>query len=76
MTRHTRKLLETRTARAGPPLPETLRLLAPPAPTLEKLNTRYNKLSGTIPLELGKLGIIRHLDLSGNVLSGMISTLL
>ena len=35
-------------ARAGPPLPETLLLLAPLAPTLEKLNLDGNKLGGTI----------------------------
>ena len=34
--------------RAGPPLPETLRLLSPLAPTLEKLDLGYNKLGGTI----------------------------
>ena len=33
---------------AGPPLPETLRLLAPLAPTLESLSLGGNKLGGTI----------------------------
>ena len=33
---------------AGPPLPETLRLLAPLAPKLEILNLGGNKLGGTI----------------------------
>ena len=34
--------------RTGPPLPETLRLLAPLAPTLEKLILGGSKLGGTI----------------------------
>ena len=34
--------------RTGPPLPETLRLLAPLASTLEKLNLGGNELGGTI----------------------------
>ena len=40
--------IEKRFARAGPPLPETLQLLAPLAPTLEKLHLGGNKLGGTI----------------------------
>ena len=34
--------------RTGPPLPETLRMLKPLAPTLEVLNLSGNKLGGTI----------------------------
>ena len=33
---------------AGPPLDEALWLLAPLAPTLEKLDLRFNKLGGAI----------------------------
>ena len=70
MTRHTRKILETRTARTGPPLPETLRLLAPLAPTLEKLNLGYNKLGGTITDDIAAFTKLTELELFGMGLEG------
>ena len=39
-------------AQTGPPLPDTLQLLAPLAPTLEKLDLGGNELGGTITGEL------------------------
>ena len=42
------KRVEKRIARAGPSLPETLRLLAPLASTLEQLDLSGNKLGGTV----------------------------
>ena len=39
-------------SRTGPPLPETLRLLAPLAPTLGKLNLSSNKLGGTLTADI------------------------
>ena len=39
--------IEKRIARAGPPLPETLQMLAPLAPTLEILYLCYNELGGS-----------------------------
>ena len=43
---YTRSELRSESRCTGPPLPETLRLLAPLAPTLETLNLRFNKISG------------------------------
>ena len=40
---------------AGPPLPETLRLLAPLASNLEILNLGYNELTGAIPTQIGMM---------------------
>ena len=48
---------------AGPPLPETLRLLAPLAPTLEKLNLSDNKLGGTITDDIAAFTNLTELDL-------------
>ena len=39
-------------AQTGPPLPETLQLLAPLASTLEALNLCGNKLGGTITADI------------------------
>ena len=63
MSRHTRKILETRMARTGPPLPETLRLLAPLAPTLETLSLGGNKLGGTITDDIAAFTKLTELDL-------------
>ena len=43
---------EQRIARTGPPLPETLRMLAPLAPTLEVLDFSFNPLGGTITTDI------------------------
>ena len=61
---------EKRNARAGPPLPETLLLLAPLAPTLEKLNLGGNKLGGTITDGIVTFSKITELDLRGMGLEG------
>ena len=70
MTRHTRKILETQTARTGPPLPETLRLLAPLASTLEKLSLGGNKLDGTITDDIAAFTKLNELDLAFTGLEG------
>ena len=70
MTRHTRKILETRTARTGPPLPETLRLLAPLAPTLKKLGLGGNKLGGTITDDIAAFTKLTELNLYDMGLEG------
>ena len=49
--------------RAGPPLDETLRLLAPLAPTLEKLNFGGNNLGGTITDDIAALTKLTELTL-------------
>ena len=54
----------------GPPLPETLRLLAPLAPTLEKLNLSGNKLGGTITDDIAAFTKLSELDLHNMGLEG------
>ena len=46
------EIFEKRNARAGPPLPEALRLLSPLAPNLEKLGLGDNNLGGTITADI------------------------
>ena len=70
MTRHTRKIFQTQTARAGPPLPETLRLLAPLAPTLDKLDLGGNELGGTITDDIAAFTKLNELYLSEMGLEG------
>ena len=57
-------------SRTGPPLPETLRLLAPLAPTLGKLNLSSNKLGGTITDDIAAFTKLTVLGLSGMGLEG------
>ena len=57
-------------ARTGPPLPETLRLLAPLAPTLEKLHLSYNKLGGTITADIVVFTKLTELGLDDMNLQG------
>ena len=58
-------------SRAGPPLPETLRLLAPLAPTLEKLRLGGgNKLGGTITGDIAAFTKLTELSLSDMDLKG------
>ena len=66
----TRKPFEKPIARAGPPLPETLLLLAPLAPTLEKLNLSYNKLRGTITDDITAFSKLTELSLRDMGLEG------
>ena len=75
VTKHTRKIslsleVETRTARTGPPLPETLRLLAPLASTLEKLDLSLNKLGGTITDDIAAFTKLNELGLHDMGLEG------
>ena len=55
---------------AGPPLPETLRLLAPLASNLEKLSLGYNKLGGTITDDISAFTKLTWLLLTGMGLEG------
>ena len=55
---------------AGPPLPETLRLLAPLAPTLEKLNLGLNNLGGTITEDIAAFTKLTTLVLNSMSLKG------
>ena len=57
-------------SRTGPPLPEKLRLLAPLAPTLEKLNLSLNKLGGTITDDIAAFTKLTELKLYGMNLEG------
>ena len=57
---------------AGPPLPETLRLLAPLAPKLEELNLGGNKLGGTITDDITAFTKLTELGLSDMGLGGMV----
>ena len=50
-------------SRTGPPLPETLRLLAPLAPKLEKLHLSDNKLSGAITEDIAAFTKLTELQL-------------
>ena len=65
--------IEERIARTGPPLPETLRLLAPLAPTLEKLNLGFNKLGGTITDDITAFSKLTELRLARMGLEGACS---
>ena len=56
--------------RAGPPLPETLRLLAPLAPRLQQLNLGYNNLGGTITNDFGVFKVLERLALEQTGLRG------
>ena len=56
--------------RAGPPLPETLRLLAPLAPKLEQLDLDGNKIGGTITDEIAAFTKLTKLNLAGMGLDG------
>jgi len=67
-----KKPIEKRIARAGPPLPEALQLLAPLAPNLENLNLGYNKLGGTITEHIAVFTKLTVLTLWGMGLSGAI----
>ena len=58
---------------AGPPLPETLRLLAPLALTLEKLELGGNMLGGTITDNIAALTKLIVLGLSDMGLDGACS---
>ena len=62
--------IEKRIARAGPPLPETLRLLSPLALTLEKLNLSSNELGGTITGDITAFTKLTELELAGMGLEG------
>ena len=55
---------------AGPPLPETLRLLAPFASNLEKLSLGYNKLGGTITEDIAAFTKLTELRLDVMGLEG------
>ena len=62
--------IEKRIVRAGPPLPETLRLLSPLAPTLEKLNLSSNKLGGTMTGDIMVFTKLTELGLADMSLEG------
>ena len=55
---------------AGPPLPETLRLLAPLASNLEILNLGGNKLGGTITDDIATFTKLTQLTLDEMSLDG------
>ena len=55
---------------AGPPLPETLRLLAPLASNLEILSLGGNKLGGTITDDIAVFTKLTSLQLPGMGLEG------
>ena len=55
---------------AGPPLPETLRLLAPLASKLEKLNLSGNELGGTITEDIAAFSKLTYLGLVDMGLEG------
>ena len=64
------KRIEKRIARTGPSLPETLRLLAPLAPTLEQLNLGSNELGGTVTPDIAAFTKLRVLALCNMDLGG------
>ena len=66
----TRNPFEKRNAHAGPPLPEALLLLAPLAPTLEKLSLSFNQLGGTITDDITAFSKLTELDLTHMGLEG------
>ena len=66
-----KKPIEKRIARAGPPLPEALRLLVPLAPTLEKLHLSGNKLGGTISEDITVFTKLTELELYQMGLNGV-----
>ena len=66
------KRTEKRIASAGPPLPETLQMLAPLAPTLEKLKLGGNKVGGTITADIVVFTKLTELDLSFMNLQGAV----
>ena len=55
---------------AGPPLPETLRLIAPLASKLEKLYLSNNKLGGTITDDIAAFTKLTELRLDDMGLKG------
>ena len=73
---HAQKRNEKRIARAGPSLPETLRLLAPLASTLEQLNlgsnssAGRNKLGGTVTPDIAAFTKLTKLGLRSMGLKG------
>ena len=62
-------------AHVGPPLPETLRLLAPLALNLEMLNLNGNELGGTITEDIAAFTKLTELRLEGMGLEGACSRL-
>ena len=66
-----KKPIEKRIARAGPPLPETLRLLTPLAPNLETLHLGGNKLGGTITDDISAFTMLTELMLYNMGLDGV-----
>lgn len=56
--------------RAGPPLPETLRLLSPIASALEVLKLGGNTLGGTVPSDVAAFSKLTDLDLTSMGLTG------
>ena len=67
--RHKRSQLRSESC-AGPPLPDTLRLLAPLALTLEKLDLGGNKLGGIITDDIAAFTKLTELRLFGMNLEG------
>ena len=62
--------IEKRITRAGPPLPETLRLLSPLATTLEKLDLTCNNIGGTITSDITAFTKLSELRLAARRLEG------
>ena len=56
--------------RTGPPLDETLRMLLPLAPTLEKLALGGNELGGTITDDIASFAKLNELHLAHMGLKG------
>ena len=70
--RHNKNPLRSESC-AGPPLPETLRLLAPLASNLEILSLGRNKLGGTITDDIAVFTKLTELRLSDMCLEGVCS---
>ena len=60
-------------SRAGPPLDETLRMLLPLTPTLERLDLSGNKLGGTITDDIASFVKLKTLYLYGMGLKGTLA---